>query len=82
MVGGIVVQVVNPDNGKETFAEVLDETYFDRQWRVIRPRHGAPRADIQKNDAIWWQCRKAFLSREGKFEDREIGQCDRCDSPL
>lgn len=85
MIGGTVVQVV-PD-GTYTFVEVLENTYFDRVWRIVAPRGGAKPYPIKSGDSLWWQSGTGYLSRRDAndnviFQDIVIGSCRPADSPL
>lgn len=71
MVGGSIVQVVDHK------VEVLETTYFDRQWR-----HVPDAPDVRVGDCLWWQSFTGYLSRENEFADRNIGTCKPCDNPL
>ena len=72
MIGGRVQQVV--DRSDYRFVEVLD--VFDRVWRSVRPD-----ADIAEGDRIWWQSFVGYVTREGHFVDRDIGECRPSDGP-
>ena len=77
MVGGEIVQVLS---GVGYCVEVLDTTYFDRQWRYL------PNAtDVHIGDTLWWQNSKGYLSRDDdseRFTDRPIGECKPSENPL
>ncbi len=77
MVGGEVVQVIV---GLGCHVEVLDTTYFDRQWR-----HLPDVTDIRVGDTLWWQNWKGYLSRDDhgeRFTDRRVGECKPSTHPL
>lgn len=85
MVGGIIVQVV-PD-GRRTYVEVLENTYFSRTWRVIRPRDDTECYGILVGDTLWWQSHVGFLSRRDEngepiLQDLVVGECQPADNPL
>lgn len=61
MIGGRVQQVIRRD--EHDLVEVLDPSYFDRQWRMV------PHGTVAEGDHLWWQ---SFV---GYINDEAIGFC-------
>lgn len=61
-------QVVPVSHGSVggVLVEVLDETYFDRCWRLMDEDCG-----LSSGDYIWWQSYNAFSGPD----DKPVGRC-------
>ena len=73
MVGGTVIQVVPRET--HDLVEVLDESNFDRQWRIVDS------SVVKERDSLWWQSFTGYLTRRPGFNDRDIGTCKPSNGP-
>ncbi len=70
MTGGTILQFVGNK------VEVLDETYFDRRWRLL-----ANPDEVEVGDKLWWMDHTGYATRDGVFRDKNIGRCTMADEP-
>ena len=68
MIGGIIVQVIETEIS--IVVEVLNSHSLDRMWRSL-PKG----TDVEEGDQLWWQSHVGYLTRDGEFEDDDVGRC-------